>query len=156
MPKKIGIASDHAGFELKNEIVKYLKEKGHKIFDMGTFNGYESVDYPDFACKVAEGIKNNKFKLGILICGTGIGMAIMANRYKEVRAANCNEIYTAKLAREHNNANVLTIGARVVAPELAIQIVETFLNTPFSLKIKRHLKRVLKLSGGCHKLNIDK
>lgn len=155
MSKKIGIASDHAGFNLKDEILKYLKNEGYKVYDMGTFNGYESVDYPDFACKVAEGIRQKKFEKGILICGTGIGMAIMANRYKEVRAANCHEIYTAKLAREHNNANILTLGARVVAPELAIQIVETFLKTPFSLKVSRHLKRVLKLSTDCYKLNKD-
>lgn len=155
MSKKIGIASDHAGFNLKDEILKYLKDEGYKVFDLGTFNGYESVDYPDFACKVSEGIRKKKFEKGILICGTGIGMAIMANRYKEVRAANCHEIYTAKLAREHNNANVLTLGARVVAPELALQIVETFLKTPFSLKASRHLKRVLKLSGDCHKLDRD-
>jgi len=155
MLKKIGIASDHAGFKLKEEIINFLKEKKYEIEDLGTFNGDESVDYPDFACKVAEGIRKKKFKKGILICGTGIGMAIMANRYKEVRAANCHEIYTARLAREHNDANVLTLGARVVAPELAIKIVETFLKTPFSSKVYRHKKRVLKLSSGCDKINID-
>ncbi len=132
MSKKIGIASDHAGFNLKDEILKYLKNEGYKVYDMGTFNGYESVDYPDFACKVAEGIRQKKFEKGILICGTGIGMAIMANRYKEVRAANCHEIYTAKTCKgTTNNTNILTLGARVVAPELAIQIVETFLKNTF-------------------------
>lgn len=155
MLKKIGIASDHAGFKLKEEIMKFLKEKDFEIYDLGTFNGEESVDYPDFACKVAEGIRKKKFERGILICGTGIGMAIMANRYKEVRAANCNDIYTASLARQHNDANVLTLGARVVAPELAIKIVEVFLNTPFSSKVLRHKKRVLKLSKGCDKIDID-
>lgn len=156
MPEKIGIASDHAGFELKEILVKHLKEKGFEIYDMGTFNGYESVDYPDFACKVAEGVRKRKFKKGILICGTGIGMAIMANRFKEIRAANCNDIYTAKLAREHNDANILTLGARVIAPELAKSIVDIFLTTPFSSKTSRHKKRIRKLSTGCDSLNREK
>lgn len=156
MPEKIGIASDHAGFELKEKIVKFLKEKKFKIYDLGTFNGYESVDYPDFACKVSEGIKKKKFSRGILICGTGIGMAIMANRHREIRAANCNDIYIAKLARQHNDANILTLGARVIAPELALEIVEIFLKTPFSSDTPRHKKRIKKLSAGCDSLNKDK
>lgn len=156
MFKKIGIASDHAGFNLKKIIVDYLKNKKFEVYDLGTFNDSESVDYPDFACKVAKGIKEKKFKFGILICGTGIGMAIMANRFKEIRAANCNDIYTAKLARKHNNANVLTIGARVIAPELAIEIVDAFLKTPFASKVSRHVRRVLKLSAGCDKIDKEK
>jgi len=144
MLKKIGIASDHAGFKLKEEIINFLKEKKYEIEDLGTFNGDESVDYPDFACKVAEGIRKKKFKKGILICGTGIGMAIMANRYKEVRAANCHEIYTARLAREHNDANVLALAAKRTPEKLMLKILEIWLSTDFDGG--RHQRRIEKIT----------
>ncbi len=156
MSEKIGVASDHAGYNLKEKILEFLKEKGYETYDMGTFNGDEPVDYPLFAKKVAEGIVEKRFDKGILICGTGIGMAIMANRFKEIRAANCHEIYTAKLAREHNDANVLTLGARVIAEELAKEIVDTFLKTPFLRDVDRYVKRVKDLSISFCTENKDK
>ena len=139
---KIGIASDHAGFELKKYLKEKLKKEGYEIIDFGPGIS-KSVDYPDYAAKVAKSIEENKIERGILICGTGIGMAMSANKFKEVRAAQCNSIYLAKLSREHNNANILTMGARILAKELAWEITKVFLETPF-LK-GRHLRRVNKI-----------
>ena len=139
---KIGIASDHAGFEFKKYLKEKLKKEGYEVIDFGT-EVNKSVDYPDYAAKVARNIEGKKIERGILICGTGIGMSMSANKFEEVRAAQCNSIYLAKLAREHNNANILTIGARIVAKELAWEITNVFLETPF-LK-GRHLRRVNKI-----------
>lgn len=139
---KIGIGSDHAGFELKEFLKKEIEKDGYEVIDYGT-NIKKSVDYPDFASKVAEGIIKKETEKGILICGTGIGMSIAANKFKGVRAARCCSIYDAILARQHNDANILTLGARLIAKELAWEITKTFLETPF-LK-GRHLKRVNKI-----------
>jgi len=140
---KIGIASDHAGFELKKYLKGKLKKEGYEVIDFGPGIS-KSVDYPDYALKVANSIGGKeKIERGILICGTGIGMSMSANKFKEVRAAQCNSIYLAKLAREHNDANILTMGARILAKELAWEITNVFLETPF-LK-GRHLRRVNKI-----------
>ncbi len=140
------IGADHAGFELKELLLKTLSAQGLRWEDVGTF-GFESVDYPDYAFKVARAVSSGRAALGLLICGTGIGMSIAANRVSGVRAALCNDLFTARMARAHNNANVLTMGSRVVGPGLAQAILQTFLETPFEKG--RHLRRIKKMEAGC-------
>lgn len=140
----IYLGADHGGFELKGKVAQHLKEKGYRVVDLGTFTN-DSVDYPDVAREVAEKVAEDEANLGILICGSGTGVCIAANKYKGIRAANAESLEIAKLAREHNNANVLCMGGRFIAPELAIQLVDTFLNTPFSNE-ERHARRVEKLN----------
>lgn len=135
---KIAIASDHGGFNLKKKIVEYLKDR-YEIVDFGT-NSSESCDYPIYAKKVIDAILNQGFERGILICGTGIGMAITANRYKGIRAANVSDTYSAKMTRAHNNSNILTLGERVLGEGLAYDIVDIWLNTEF--EGARHQKRI--------------
>ena len=146
MVRTLAIACDHAGYEMKEALRGHLEgKKDLRIFDLGTLNGSDSVDYPDFAARVAHGIEEGEYEAGLLICGTGIGMAMMANRFPRVRAANCHEIFTAVLARRHNDANVLTLGSRVVAVENARAIVDAFLATEFDGG-DRHQRRIGKLS----------
>lgn len=140
---KIAIAADHAGFKLKENIKKFLESLGHEYKDFGT-DSEESVDYPDFAIKAAEAVKSKKFDRGILICGTGIGMCISANKVPGIRAALCYDTETARLSREHNNANVLTMGARIIGEEKAKEIVDVWLKTEFAGG--RHERRVEKIN----------
>lgn len=126
----IAIASDHAGFEYKPSLVKHLKSRGYEVIDLGT-NSDESVDYPVYAKKVCSEILSGKCDKGVLICGTGIGMSISANRFNGIRAALCPIPQYAKLAREHNNANVLCLGARFMDLETCIKILDVFLDTDF-------------------------
>lgn len=135
------IGSDHAGFYMKKIIIEYLKELNYQIQDVGTYNE-ESVDYPDFAKKVAKAIQNTS-NYGILICGSGIGMSITANRFKAIRCALCHDAYTAEYARKHNDANILAFGGRTTGIEVAKQIVYIFLKTPF--EGGRHQKRINKI-----------
>jgi len=128
--KKIVLASDHAGFELKEKIKKYLIENGYAVTDCGT-NSIDSCDYPEFANKLCLAIKDDPEMKGILICGTGIGMSMAANRYKHIRAALCHNEFTARLTRQHNNANVLCMGARTIGEELAFETMKVFLSTDF-------------------------
>ena len=139
--KKIFIASDHGGFKLKNTVVLKFSKK-QKIIDLGPKSN-NSVDYPDFAHRLSYKIKKNGKYFGILICGSGIGMGIAANRHKNIRAALCYNIKSAKLSREHNNANVMTIGARFTKKKLALKCVDAFIKTNF--KGGRHLRRVKKI-----------
>lgn len=136
----IALGCDHGGFDLKNEIIKYLEEKNIQYLDLGTYTK-ESTDYPKYAKLVCESILNGECDKGILVCGTGIGISITANRYKGIRAALCGDCFSAQATREHNDANILALGARVTGPGLALKIVETFLNTPFS-EDKRHMNRI--------------
>lgn len=136
----IAIGSDHGGFELKQEIMAYLKEKNLEFKDYGC-ESKESCDYPVYAKKVANAIVNGECDRGILICGTGIGISITANKIKGIRAALCHDTFSAQATREHNDANILAMGARVVGPGLALKIVETFLNTEFS-NDERHIRRI--------------
>lgn len=136
---KIAIGSDHAGFELKEEIKKLLKENFYEFYDFGAYDK-TSVDYPIIAKEVAKRIADGEFDRGIIVCGSGIGVAIAANKVRGVRAANCNDIYCAKMSRMHNNANVLTLGGRVVGVGIAQEIVKTWLSTEF--EGDRHQKRV--------------
>ena len=140
--KKVFLASDHAGYMLKQNISKFLNNKGIKILDLGTKNK-NSVDYPDFAHLLAKKIKTNDNKFGILICGSGIGMSMAANRHKNIRAALCNNTKSAKLSRMHNNANVIALGSRLTKKDVALKCVNIFLKTPFDGG--RHLRRIKKI-----------
>ncbi len=140
---RVALGSDHAGFRLKEQIKEHLQSLEITFTDFGTFCE-NSIDYPDISLPVAQGIKNGEFQYGILICGTGVGMAIAACKYSGVRAALCSEAFTARCAREHNDANILTLGARVTGSGLALDIVEIFLKTPFAGG--RHLKRLNKIT----------
>lgn len=131
MQEKIIIGCDHAAYVLKETIRKYLIEKVNlQIEDAGAFSE-SSVDYPDFGIKVAKAVSEGKFRQGILLCGTGLGMSMVANRFPHVRAALCNDLFSAIMSRKHNDANILVMGARVIGDILAIEIVNTWLKTPF-------------------------
>ncbi len=138
---KIAVGADHAGYTLKQELKRCLETWGHEVFDFGT-DSPESVDYPDYAHTVGSAVVAGKCQYGILVCGTGIGMAIAANKVPGVRAANVDREDCARLSREHNNANVLTLGARVLNKEQAVALARLWLETPFA--------------GGRHKLRVDR
>ena len=140
--KKIFISSDHAGFKLKETIKSYLSEKKISFEDMGPYNN-DRVDYPDFAHKVARKVKLNKNNVGILVCGSGMGMNIAANRHKNIRAAQCFNLKSTKLSRLHNDANIITLGSRLLTKKNALSCVGVFLNTKF--EGGRHLKRIKKI-----------
>ena len=139
--KKIAIASDHGGFELKETVIAHLLSDGWEIDDLGPSNE-SSVDYPDYGIKLAEIITNKKVERGIIICGTGVGMSIVVNRFSGIRGTLCSDIYTAKMCRKHNDSNILIMGGRVIGKGLASEIVDTWLNTAFE--------------GGRHQRRIDK
>ncbi|HVE86829.1 MAG TPA: ribose 5-phosphate isomerase B [Myxococcales bacterium] len=139
---KIAIASDHAGLELKKELALALSERGHEPRDFGTHSG-DSVDYPDFASQVAKAVQSGECGLGVLICGTGIGMSIVANKYRGVRAALCHTEFEAKMARQHNDANVLCLGQRVTGGGVARSVLDAFLEARF--EGGRHERRVQKI-----------
>ena len=136
----IAVGSDHGGFALKQEILAYLKEKGLDYKDYGCFEE-KSCDYPEYAHAVAHAVADGICDRGILICGTGIGMSMAANKVPGIRAALCGDCFSAQMTREHNDANILALGARVVGPGLALKIVETFLTTDFSGE-ERHARRI--------------
>ena len=137
----IAIASDHAGRELKEDLKELLLELGREFFDMGTEDD-KSVDYPDYGIPLARKVSQGEFETGILVCGTGVGMSILANKFNGVRAALVNEVFTARMAKEHNNANILVIGGRVTGKGLAREILKTWLTTEFA--------------GGRHQRRLDK
>jgi len=139
----IAIGSDHGGYELKETIIAYLKERNIEFKDYGTYS-LDSVDYPDYAKEVGRSIQNGECDKGILICSTGIGISITANKMKGIRAALCHDCFSAQATRDHNNANVLAMGALVVGKGLALKIVEIFIDTPFSNE-ERHVRRVNKI-----------
>jgi ribose 5-phosphate isomerase B len=139
---KLAIGCDHGGFELKQEVLKFLATRPEiQVADLGPASK-DSVDYPDFGAKVSEAVTNGSADRGILICGTGIGMSIVANRYPKVRAALCHDHFTAQMSREHNDANILVMGERVIGIGVALDIVKTWLDTAFG--------------GGRHQLRLDK
>ncbi len=144
----LGIGCDHGGFALMEEVRAHLKKRGTEFKDFGTF-GTESVDYPDYAQKVCEAIQKGECDNGILICGTGIGISIAANKMDGIRAALCGDSYSAELTRLHNNANVLCMGGRVIGPDMACKIVDLFLDTPFS-EDERHKRRIAKAEALAH------
>lgn len=138
--KRVIMGCDHAAFELKDHIKAFLIEEGYDIEDVGT-HGPASVNYPDYGTKVAAKVAGGEFKTGILMCGTGLGMSYVANRFKKVRAALCNDLFSATMSRRHNDANILVMGGRVIGTDLAREIVRTFFSTPFD--------------GGRHQQRID-
>ena len=140
--KKVFLASDHAGFKLKEEIKKFLIKKRKKVFDLGTKNT-DSVDYPDYAHLLSKKMKNSKNQFGILVCGSGTGMSMTANRHKNIRAALCYDLKSTRLSRLHNDANVMTIGSRLTKKNIALKCVNIFLKTNFDAG--RHLKRIKKI-----------
>ena len=140
--KKVILASDHAGFKLKESIKRFLIKKRKKILDLGTTNS-KSVDYPDFAHLLSRKMKNKNNIVGILICGSGIGMDMAANKHKNIRAALCYNIKSTKLSRQHNDANVMAIGARLTKKDVALKCVSTFMKTNF--EGGRHIRRVKKI-----------
>lgn len=139
MKETIIIGCDHAAYELKDKIVNFLEKKGINVKDIGTFSK-DSVNYPDYADQVAKSVEKKECDRGILLCGTGLGMSMAANRHKGIRAALCNDIFSAKMSRLHNNSNVLVMGGRVVGDILAMEIVDTWLETEF--EGGRHQKRL--------------
>lgn len=145
---RIAISADHAGFELKKKIIKALEENGNEVKDFGTYSD-ESIDYADFAYKAAKSVADKNEDFGIIICGSGVGVSITANKVKGIRAANCFNNEMSALARQHNNANIICLGARFLSESQAIEMVETFLTTEF--EGGRHERRVNKIHDltGC-------
>jgi len=141
--EKVILASDHAGFKLKEDIKKFLIKKRNKVLDLGT-KSTSSVDYPDYAHLLSKKMMKSKNYFGILICGSGIGMSMAANKHKNIRAALCHNLKSTKLSREHNNANVMTVGARLTKKSIALKCVDTFLTTNFDGG-SRHLRRIKKI-----------
>lgn len=141
---KIAIGSDHGGLNLKNDVIEFLKKEGHDVCDYGTYTT-DSCDYPDFGFKVAIGVSNKEFERGIVICTTGIGMSIVANKVKGIRCALLTDVESARLTREHNDSNVLALGAKNVTKELALEITKIWLETEFTAG--RHLNRVNKITS---------
>lgn len=139
----IAIASDHGGFALKKAIIRHLEKRGLEYKDLGAYTE-ESCDYPDYGRAAALEVLSGECDRGIIICGTGIGISITANKFHGIRAALCGECFSAQAAREHNDANILALGARVVGEGLALKIVDTFLDTPFS-NDERHIRRISKI-----------
>ncbi len=134
------IGSDHAAFPLKEILKKFIAEQGIEIQDAGTF-GLSSVNYPEYGIKVAKAVSVGEFKRGVLLCGTGLGMSMVANRFPHVRAALCNDLFSAKMSREHNDSNILVLGGRLIGETLAVELVKTWLETPFA--------------GGRHQARLD-
>lgn len=139
---RIALGSDHGGYELKEHVYEYLNEKAYSVYNYGCYDT-SRVDYPDYALKVGESLMKGEIDYGIIICGTGIGISIAANKIPGVRAALCNDIYSAEMAREHNNANILAMGGRIIGKNLSLRIVETFIATEFSYG--RHERRIDKI-----------
>lgn len=139
---RVAIGADHAGYDLKQELIRSLEADGHEVIDLGT-DGPGSVDYPEFGAAVAQEVVSGKADRGVLVCGTGIGIGIAANKVAGARVATCNDLFTARMSREHNDANVVALGSRVVGPGVAEDIVRTFLQTAF--QAGRHARRVAKI-----------
>lgn len=139
---KFAVGSDHAAVALKNRLRDQLRDWGHEVEDLGAL-GTDSVDYPDFAHAVAAAVHDGRVERGVLVCGTGVGMAIAANRHRGVRAAACSDAFSARMARLHNDANVLCLGARIVATEYALELLRIFVDTPY--EGARHERRVAKI-----------
>ncbi len=143
--KMVAIGCDHGGFSLKTEIIKHLKSNNIEYVDCGTFDGEQAVDYPVYAKLVAKAVLDDG-AVGILVCGTGIGISIAANKIKGIRAALCHDVFSAKATRQHNDSNILALGGRVIGVSLALEIVDAFLNAQFS-KDARHINRISQIEG---------
>jgi ribose 5-phosphate isomerase B len=141
---KVAVACDHGGFPLKETVLDVVRQAGHDAIDLGTFSS-DPVDYPDYAQKVGQAIQHGEADRGILICGSGTGVTVAANKMRGIRAGVCHDVYSARQSVEHDDANVLSLGARVIGPELAAELVKTFLNAHFTGE-ERHVRRVAKIS----------
>ena len=142
----IAVGCDHAGYELKNELIRHLEDRGFEVADLGTYST-DSCDYPDYAKKVCEEVVSGRAEKGLLVCGTGIGMRMAANKVRGIRAAVLTDEFSAQATREHNDANVLCLGARVLDTERAVKLLDIFLDTPFS-EGANHIRRISKLEDG--------
>jgi ribose 5-phosphate isomerase B len=145
MGTRIAIGADHAGFPLNERVIAELRAAGHEIVDFGTHDGSQVDDYPDYARQVGQAIQQGAVEIGILICGSGVGAAVAANKLRGIRAAMCGDTYSAHQSREHDDCNVLCLGARVVGVELALELVRTFVAARFSGE-ERHLRRLRKIA----------
>jgi len=141
----LALGCDHGGYALMKEIIKYLDDNKIEYKNFGTYSA-DSVDYPEFGKAVANAVVTGECEKGILICGTGIGMSMVANKFSGIRCALCGDVFSAKATREHNDANILAMGERVTGPGLAVEIVKAFLETPFS-NDERHIRRINKIEG---------
>lgn len=145
---KIGIGSDHAGCGMKAHIIRHLTAAGHEVVDFGTNDPAVSVDYPVYAARVSRDVASGNLELGVLVCGTGIGMSIAANKVDGIRAALVHDVVTARMARQHNNANVVALGARLIAFEYAAELLDTFLSTQFEVRHQRRLDIISQIENG--------
>lgn len=143
---RIAVGADHAGYPLNEKVIVELKQLGHDVIDFGTHDGTQSDDYPDYAFKVAQAVKSGEAMRGILICGSGVGASVAANKLQGVRACLCHDTYSAHQGVEHDNINVLCLGARVVGSELALELVRAFLNANFTGE-ERHIRRLKKIAA---------
>jgi ribose 5-phosphate isomerase B len=143
---KISIGADHAGYEMKRELIEFIENLGHSIHDVGTFEPDKPDDYPDYATLVAEDLRSGQAERGVLVCGSGVGVSIAANKFKGIRAAMCHDHYSAHQGVEHDDMNVLVLGARIIGPMLAQDATKAFLNAKFSGE-ERHVRRVNKVKG---------
>ena len=143
---KISIGADHAGYEMKRELVSFIEKLGHTVHDVGTFEPEKPDDYPDYAALVAEDIRSGQAERGILVCGSGVGVSVAANKFKGIRAGLCHDHYSAHQGVEHDDMNVLVLGARIIGPMLAQDAAEAFLKAAFS-KEERHVRRLDKVKG---------
>jgi ribose 5-phosphate isomerase B len=141
---KISIGADHAGYEMKQDLIDFVQQQGHTVHDVGTFDPGKPDDYPDYATLVAEDIRSGKADRGILVCGSGVGVSVAANKYKGIRAGLCHDHYSAHQGVEHDDMNVLVLGARIIGPMMARDSVDAFLNATFSGE-ERHVRRLNKV-----------
>ena len=138
------VGSDHAGFELKEQVAAFVRELGHEVIDVGTDNGTDAVDYPDYAESVGKAVMNNEAERGILICGSGVGASVAANKLPGIRAGLCHDTYSAHQGVEHDDMNALVMGGRIIGPELARELVRAYLSAQFTNE-DRHLRRIAKI-----------
>jgi ribose 5-phosphate isomerase B len=143
---KISIGADHAGYSLKQELVEHIKSLGHDVFDVGTFDPEKPDDYPDFATLVAGDIRSGKADRGVLVCGSGVGVSVAANKFKGIRAGLCHDHYSARQGVEHDDMNVLVMGARIIGSATALDLADAFLSANFNNE-ERHLRRLRKVKG---------
>jgi ribose 5-phosphate isomerase B len=143
---RISIGADHAGYDMKQDLIEFIEQQGHTVHDVGTFEPGKPDDYPDYATLVAEDIRSGNVERGILVCGSGVGVSVAANKYKGIRAAMCHDHYSAHQGVEHDDMNVLVLGARIIGPMTARDATEAFLNAKFSGE-ERHVRRLNKVKG---------
>jgi ribose 5-phosphate isomerase B len=143
---RISIGSDHAGFEMKKMLIEFIEKLGHTVHDVGTFEPGKADDYPDYAALVAEDIRSGKAERGLLVCGSGVGVSVAANKFKGIRAGLCHDHYSAHQGVEHDDMNVLVLGARIIGPMMAQDAAEAFLSATFSGE-ERHVRRLNKVKG---------